>query len=222
MFIGEHTMYELPQNEWVVIFYPQTGIIRLCPTLDFAKHTLSKSSSQFIYKSPSDFRARHDHHSLEKFWVAAYRNAAWRLPRTATGSLDSYQVTPPDTSTEEFSKLLWQMFQDIGDRMTAPTIKEDRTKDHYELKLGMMNDLASDEETYKKKYNNQARTVFSALLDNGKQFLSEEEIKIIILGLVSSHKLKTKQEPWIIFQYYRPQFIKDGFIIRGRQPKNRG
>jgi hypothetical protein len=68
-------------------------------------------------------------------------------------------------------------------------------------------------------YNKQAKTVFVALLENGRQFLTEEDIKKLIYSLVAERKLLTKQEPWVIFQYYRPQFIKDGYVIRGRAPK---
>lgn len=216
-------MSELPQNEWIVIFYPQTGIARLCPTLEFAKHQLSEAAAlRHIYRNPNDFRARHDHAFLEACWKLAYKNAAWSFPKTATGQLADHSPTPPDCGTEEFCKLFWDMLQDIGDRMVAPTIKVERTKEHYELRLGEMKKLIEDEETYKKTYNNQARTVFEALFNTGRQFLSEEEIKLLILNLVSERRLKTRQKPWVIFQYYRPQFIKDGFVIRGRAPKNRG
>lgn len=213
-------MYELPQNEWVVILYPNTGSVRLCPTLDFARNMLSSvSQMKHIYKKPADLKERHDHHFLEKCWEMVHKTASWHLPKTATGSIEDYDKVPPDTDTENFSNLLWQFLQDVGDRVQAPTIRTERTKDHYELKLGKMTELIHNEEEFKKQYNNQARTVFEALWENNEQFLTEEDIKKIIFDLVAGRKLKTKQQPWVIFQYYRPQFIKDGFVIRGRAPK---
>jgi hypothetical protein len=217
-------MHELPVREWVAIFYPTTGACRLCPTLDFARNMVSTSTfAKHVYKSPSDFRTRHDHHSLEKMWAEAYKLAAWRLPKTAVGNLEKYSVTPPDTGTEEFCKLLWEFLQDVGDRLSTPQMSgtKAQTKEHYELKLGLMSELIGSED-YKKKYNNQARTVFTALFENGEQFLKEDDIRAIILNLVVRRQLKTKQDPWVVFQYYRPQFIKDGYIVRGRQPKVRG
>jgi hypothetical protein len=92
-------------------------------------------------------------------------------------------------------------------------------KENYQLRVVDMTKLSSDEEAFKNKYNKQARTVFQALLDTGKEFLTEEEIKKAIYRLVAERALKTKQEPWVIFQYYRPQFIKDGYVIRGRKSK---
>lgn len=212
-------MHELPQDEWVVIFYKQTGATRLCPTLDFAKHTVtSPHMYDTIYKSPGDFRQRHDHHTLENFWRAVYKNAAWRVPKTATGSLERYEETPPDVGTEEFCKLLWQFMQDVGDRLVKAAVKGDQSKDHHEIKLGLIRELIESGEI-KAKYNKQASILLAALLDYGKQFLLEDEIKRMILGLVASRELKTKQEPWVVWQYYRPQFIKDGYVLRGKAPR---
>lgn len=216
-------MYELPLKEWVAIFYPQTGAVRLCPTIDFAKNSVTSARTFAIhgYRSPNDFRTRHDHMFLEKCWKATYENASWSFPKTAIGKIEDYSPEPPDVDTETFVKLLWEFIQDVGDRISAPRMESTKTKENYEFKLGDMNNLALDEEAFKEKYNNQARTVFMALLNNGKQFMNEEDIKRLILTLVAQRALKTKQEPWVIFQYYRPQFIKDGYIVRGRAPKTR-
>lgn len=213
---------QLPLKEWIVIFYPNTGAVRLCPTLDFARNTVSGSTYYTnVYKSPNDLRVKHDHATLEKAWKEVYKTASWRFPKTATGKLEDYTATPPDVDTETFSKMLWEFIQDVGDRLMAPMMSgtKSQTKEKYELKLGEMKKLIFDEKAFKEKYNNQARTVFEALYYNNEQFLNEEEIKVIILGLVAERKLKTRQKPWVIFQYYRPEFIKGGFVIRGRVPK---
>ena len=141
-------------------------------------------------------------------------------PKTATDTLEDFSIDPPDLSTEEFAKALWNLLQAIGDRLMKPTMAAStKTKENYELKFKEMNELISDEETFKNKYNKQARTVFLALFNHGKQFLLEEEIKGIIYRLVADRQLKTKQKPWTIFQYYRPQFLADGYMIRGRAKK---
>jgi len=210
--------HELPIREWVAIFYPTTGAVRLCPSVDFAKQSISASSfNKHLYKSPNDFRQRHDHATLENCWRLLHKHVSWQFPKTAIGSIDSYSDVPPDTGTEDFCNLFWDFIQDVGDRLQAPQVKTDREKDHYELVIGKMTALVNDLEVFKLTYNKQARTVFKALLDTGKQFLTEEEIKKLIYGLVAQRQLKTKQEPWIIFQYYRPQFIKDGYVVRGRR-----
>lgn len=218
-------MSELPTREWIVIFYPTTGAARLCPSLDFARNYVSSAATfdKHVYKSPSDFRTKHDHHSLEKMWRELHKSRAWAMPKTAVGKLEDYSIDPPDCGTEEFCRILWEFLQDVGDRLTAPSMSgtKAQTKEKYELKLGLMNELMNDEEAFKEQYNNQARIVFRALFNHGKQFLNEDEIKRIIYGLVVNRSLKTKQEPWVIFQYYRPEFIRDGYVIRGRAPKTR-
>jgi hypothetical protein len=209
------SLYELPLNEWIVIFYPQTGATRLCPSLDFAKNYIKSSSMTSIYKSPAEFRSRHDHHFLEKCWTVLYKRSLEGLPKSASGILDGYSETPPDVGTEQFVKLFWQFLQDVGDRLQAPSTGAGLTKDNYELKFPLMHALASDEKAFKLKYNNQARRVFTALLENGRQFLQEDEIRRVVYGMVVDRELKTKQDPWTVFIYYRPQFIKDGYIVRG-------
>lgn len=214
-------MGELPLREWVVIFYPTTGAARLCPTLDFAKNIAASVTTfnKHVYRSPRDFQVRHDHATLESCWRRLHKTVSWQMSGSAIGKIEDYSPEPPDCGTEAFSKLLWEFIQDVGDRLSAPRMVSDKTKEHYELKLGLMRD-AVENGTVADTYNKQARTVFHALLNSGKQFLSESEIKQLIYRLVADRQLKTKQEPWVIFQYYRPQFIKDGYVIRGREPKN--
>lgn len=211
-------MHELPLREWIVIFYPTTGAARLCPTLDFARGTISGSTFlKHVYKSPNDFRVKHDHMTLEKCWRLLYKTAAWRFPQTAIGALEDYSAEPPDVGTEEFAKLLWEFIQDVGDRLVAPQMNMTvKVKENYELKLGKMKELIDDEKAFKETYNKQARTVFQALFEIGEQFITEDQIKKTIYTLVAERRLKTKQKPWVVFQYYRPQFIKDGYVIRGR------
>lgn len=209
-------MRELPINEWIVVFYPQTGSVRLCPTLDYAEQMLSSKSSfsQHVYRSPADFRQRYDHPTIEKLWKAAHKNAAWSFPKTATGKLEDWDLTPPDCGTEDLCARFWNMLQDIGDRVQAPVEKTKGSSRTYEFKLAEMKAFTESDD-YEERYNNQSRVVFEALLNERRQILTEDEIRTIIYGLVASRRLKTRQEPWIIFQYYRPMFIKDGYVVRG-------
>lgn len=215
-------MSELLLNEWIVIFYPQTGATRLCPTFDFAKSFIKSKSLTNVYKSPNEFRVKHDHAFLEKCWKTLYRRSLSGLPKSATGTLDDYSEVPPDVGTEEFVKLLWAFLQDVGDRVAsveAGGMKNETTatKENYELNRLEIQRLMEDGEAFANKYNKQARTVLNALFESDKQFLNEDEIKRLIYRLVADRQLKTKQEPWVIFQYYRPQFIKDGYVVRGKR-----
>jgi len=151
-----------------------------------------------------------------------HKTASWKMPKTAIGKIEDFSPEPPNCGTEEFAKLFWDFIQNVGDRLSTPRMAVMGTPKHnYQLRLSEMDKLYEDTEAFKDKYNKQARCVFTALLNIGKEFLTEEEIKKAIYRLVAERQLKTKQEPWVIFQYYRPQFIKDGYVIRGRASKTK-
>lgn len=209
----------LSPNEWIVVFYPTTGALRLHPSLDAAKHSISPHSWPLhIYRSPLDFKHRHDHFALERFWNLVYKNCLWRMPRLALGNLEDWEPQGPDLPTEEFSYKLWEFFQAVGDRVTKLSIHKTKSRFHYELHLDKMRKLASDEVLFKQTYNKQQRVIFTRLCQMQSPYMMEIDLKKMMLELLASRLLKTKQDSWLIFQYYRPQFIKDGFISRGSDP----
>lgn len=63
---------------------------------------------------------------------------------------------------------------------------------------------------------NQALIVHRAILDyhasSGKEYITEGDVKDLMTNLRDSGKLKTKQDPFRIFQYYRPALIKAGLL----------
>lgn len=208
----------LPDDEWVMVFYPTTGALRLHPSLDAAKHSISRLSWPIhIYKSPLDFQHRFDHLELEKLWAKVYKNVAWRFPRTAVGKVSEADAIPPDAPTDDFVKLMWAFFQRVGDRVTRLSIQQTRSKDHYELHINKMKALIADEQAYKEKYPKQARIIFTRLAQETTPYILEKDLELMMNGLVALGQLKTKQPAWRIFQYYRPQFIDDGFISRGSE-----
>lgn len=214
-------MYDtvLPPTEWIVVFYPRTGALRLHPSLDAAQHHLSKPAWPLnIYRSPLDFKHRHDHFALEDFWEKVYKNCLWRFPKYAIGTLEEWEPRGPDLPTEEFSYKLWEFFQAVGDRVAKLSIHQTKSRFHYELHLDKMKRLVYDEVEFKNTYNKQQRAIFSRLCEFPSPYLLEDEIRKMMFELVAARRLKTKQDPWLIFQYYRPQFIKDGFISRGSDP----
>lgn len=212
-------MQEPDDNEWIVIFYPQTGVIRLHPTLEAAKRHMSKSG--FIshhYRSPKDFQARYDHFTLEKFWAMIVKDVQWRWRKTAKGpELTEADLTPPDCDTERLSKELWNLMQRVGDRVRHLTSSQTRAKDHYVLNLTRLRSTVADEAEFKKKYPKQCRIIVERLSAYETPYVLESELERMMNNLVATGKLKTKQNSWLIFQYYRPQLINDGLIVRGNE-----
>lgn len=211
-------MNELPDNEWVVVFYPQTGTARLYPTIEAAKQMMSKHGfAVHCYRSPKDFQTRHDHLALEKFWTRLYKTAAWRWPKTARGPMiTEADATPPDCDTERFTHEFWEFIQRVGDRVTRLSVTQTRSKDHYFLNLNKLRELVASED-FKGSYPKQCRVIIERLSKYETPYVLEEELERMMRNLLATAQLKTKQDVWLIFQYYRPQLIKDGLIVRGNE-----
>ena len=207
---------ELTDNEWIVVFYPQTCAVRLFPTIEAARQQLSIAGFvSNVYKSPIDFQRRFDHHQLEKFWVTICKNAEWRWPKYAKGPrLQPQDYEFPDLGTEAFAKELWALIQRVGDRIIRLSTSQTRSKDHYELNLTKMRELVASED-FKKMYPKQCRIIIERLSRYESPYQLESELERMMKNLFISGILKTKQDSWLIFQYYRVQLIKDGLLNRG-------
>lgn len=209
---------ELPDAEWIVVFYPQTCAIRLFPTLDAARQQLSVAGFySSVYKAPLDFQKKYDHHQLEAFWTKICKLAEWRWPKYAKGP----RLTPqdheiPDLGTEAFTKELWNLIQRVGDRIIRLSVTQTRSKDHYELNLTKMRELVASE-GFKKMYPKQCRVIIERLSRYDSPYQLESELERMMKNLFVSGQIKTKQDIWLIFQYYRVQLIKDGLVTRGSE-----
>lgn len=212
-------MSELNQNEWVIIFYPRTGALRLHPSVEAAKQHMSVTGfATNCYKSPKDFQVRHDHYALVGFWEKVKKNAAWRWPSSALGPKDEVlESSPPDIDTERFSVELWNFMQKAGDRVTGLSVAQTRSKDHYQLNIEKMKSLMADEEAFKKAYPKQCRVIIERLSKYDSPYQLEKELERMMNSIVAMGLLKTKQDPWLIFQYYRASLIDSGLLVRGNE-----
>lgn len=209
---------QLPESEWIVVFYPQTCSIRLFPTLDAARQQLSTSGFfSSVYKAPLDFQKRFDHHQLEAFWTKICKMAEWRWPKYAKGPrISEHDYEIPNLGTEAFTKELWNLIQRVGDRVTRLSVTQTRSKDHYELNLTKMRELVASED-FKKMYPKQCRVIIERMSRYDSPYQLESELQRMMKHLLISGHLKTKQDVWLIFQYYRVQLIKDGLVNRGSE-----
>lgn len=209
---------EMPDNEWIVVFYPQTCAIRLHPTLEAARQHLSiHTFATNVYKSPLDFQKRFDHDDLEGFWTRICALADWRWPKYAKGPrLEHQDYQFPDCGTEAFTKELWALIQRVGDRVVRLSITQTRSKDHYQLNIPKMKALIASE-NYKKSYPKQCRAIIERMSEYDSPFQLESELERMMKALVVYGKIKTKQDAWLIFQYYRKQLMDDGLFSRGNE-----
>ena len=210
-------MYDNPDHDWVAVIYPQTGAVRLHRDLESAQQTISwRSWPNYIFKNRNALKAW-SHLDLEVLWVLIYQFTEWRHPRTALGPFLETDHHAPDCGTEELLDRMWDMIQRRCDRVLGPMGSEVRRKTFYEINLDYLRPLAENVAVYKATFNRQARTILSELVSRGKRYYEEEEFRLMMNELVASRTLKTKQDPFLIFQYYRPTFIDYGIVSRGGQ-----
>jgi hypothetical protein len=211
----------LVEDEWIVVFYPRTSALRLYPTLEAARQQLARTTfATAVYKSPLDFQKRFDHHTLERFWRELYNIATWRWPKYAKGpKLEEVDAIPPNLGTEAFTHELWKFMQRIGDRVIKLSVCQTRSKDHYEINFNKIKSLMADEEKFKDSYPKQCRIIIERLSRYESPYQLEEELQLMMKNLVAFGHLKTKQDSWLIFQYYRKQLMDDGLISRGGETK---
>ncbi len=208
--------HELPDGEWIVVFYHQTCTVRLYPTLAAARQGLAiHTFATNVFKSPVEFQRRYDHFQLEAFWREICKWSDWRWPRLAKGPrLEPKDYEVPDLGTEAFAKELWALMQRTGDRIVRLSSSQTRSKDHYELNLTKMRDRVASED-FKKQYPKQCRIIIERMSRYESPYQLESELERMMKNLVNTAQLKTKQDAWLIFQYYRVQLIKDGLVSRG-------
>lgn len=72
---------------------------------------------------------------------------------------------------------------------------------------------AAEFDKHSAQYPPQMKTCFAFLLGNIKQdrdHITEEDFKRVVMERQA--ELKTRQDPWRIFQYYRPRLIQEGMV----------
>ena len=60
------------------------------------------------------------------------------------------------------------------------------------------------------KLTPQIKQILEGISESGNSEFQESELKTLIYELAESGKLKTRQNPWRIFQYYRANMISAG------------
>lgn len=203
-------------EDWFAILYPQTGALRLFPSISLARlHYNTTEITKYGYRSPIELQRRNDHHTLEKMWAKLFEHAGIGWPRTAMGPLPAEtETTPPDCSTETLAKELWGLMHRVGDRIQRAGGSKIKSKEHYTINVPKLDVMCRDEAAMK-AYPRQCRVIILALWDLDEPYVLESTLKRMMLELLASGKLKTKQDSWLIFMFYRKQLIDDGIITRG-------
>jgi hypothetical protein len=103
----------------------------------------------------------------------------------------------------------------VGDRVLRLSTQHVRSKEHYEVKQKEIFVLMGDVKLFNDSYPKQARIILDTLARQESPYILEADLMKLMNYLVVQGKLKTKQDSWRIFQYYRPQFLDAGLLVRG-------
>lgn len=127
--------------------------------------------------------------------------------------------SPLDVATK-----VWRQFQFIGDRVTNkwldgnPEAGGGGADKVFRFHIDKLK--SPDGQAIIAKQPKQCRVVAEAIADEGKSFMSEEELDLFALNLKRSGKLKTKQSGERIVRYYLPTLASLGFAeYKGRKAK---
>jgi hypothetical protein len=203
-------------DDVVAVVYPQTGALRVYANMALAKmHVAPSELARYGLRSALDLKRNFAHDRLEALWVKLFEHMVWGLPKTAVGPepADS-EKSPPDCGTDLLADQLWDLMLRVGDRITQATTTQKQSRDQYQIFTAKIAALLDDPEACK-AYPKQCRQILGAMRDLKDEFVHEDRIKRMMNELVTYGGFRTKQDPFLIFAFYRKRLIDDGLFLRG-------
>jgi hypothetical protein len=209
-------MSEPTVDDVVAVVYPQTGALRIFATQSLAKmHVAPTELARYGMRSALDMKRSYAHDKLETIWRKLHEHMVWGMPRTAVGPApQESELTPPDCGTDLLADELWALMLRVGDRVTEAATIQRADRSQYHVRRDKIALILDDEEALK-AYPRQCKLILTALYELKDEFVHEDKIKRMMTELALYGGLKTKQDPFLIWQYYRVQLVKDGLVSRG-------
>jgi len=203
-------------DDVVAVIYPQTGALRVYANMALAKmHVAPSELARYGMRSALDLKRNFAHDRLEAIWRKLFDHMVWGLPKTAVGPAPTgLDLDPPDCGTDLLADQLWALMMRVGDRITQATATQKQSRDQYQIFTSKISALLDDTEA-SKAYPKQCRQILGALRDLKDEFVHEDRIKRMMSELVVYGGFRTKQDPFLIFAFYRKRLIDDGFFLRG-------
>lgn len=216
-YVGQYTVSETATPDDVVaVVYPQTGALRIYATHSLAKmHVAPTELARYGMRSALDMKRTYAHDRLEAIWRKLHEHMVWGMPRTAAGPAPTdAELTPPDCGTDLLADELWSLMLRVGDRITEAATIQRADKTQYHLRRDKLALLLDDADALR-AYPRQCKLILTALYDLKDEFVHEDRIKRMMTELALYGGLKTKQDPFLILQFYRKRLIDDGLLSRG-------
>ena len=207
-------MAKVDTSQWVVALFPKNKeksfySVRLFKTVDHAGAHYGKSSrTRLLYVSAGEMEHRLTPAKLQEYLrditvqfsdeTEQYRSSAIRKDRALTLVEDSSDELVRLGNREALAKGLWTICHLIGDQVFGlPDSPENEDK----FKI-CLDKLTENDGAIWAKLAKQAKVLCQALIDLNEPVATEEELHQMVKHLVKSAKLKTKQDPVLIWKYY--------------------
>lgn len=139
----------------------------------------------------------------------------WELDHILICLPPLYDPMPEVPDTGDKALDVWELFKKVGDYCGFKTVTKaagTKPKENYLISLDAIA-IAKAAGYY--TYPRQAQIILDTLLAAGQSYYREAELNALMHDLVARRIIKTRQDPWRIFQFYRPQFIDAQLIERG-------
>lgn len=203
-------------DDLVAVVYPQTGALRIYANMALAKmHVAPSELARYGCRSALDLKRNFAHDKLETIWRKLFEHMVWGMPKSAVGPEPTYadQVVP-DCGTDLLADQLWDLMLRVGDRITQVTTTQRQSREEYQLYHDKIRLLLADEDAIK-AYPRQCKQIMNALLDIKEEFVHVSRIRKMMSELVVYGGLKTKQDPFLIWQFYHKRLSDAGLFSRG-------
>lgn len=203
-------------DDVVAVIYPQTGALRVYANMALAKmHVAPSELARYGMRSALDLKRTFAHDRLEVIWRKLFDHMVWGMPKSAVGPAPTgLDLDPPDCGTDLLADQLWDLMLRVGDRINQVTTTQRQSREEYQIYHDKIRALLADEEAAK-AYPKQCKQIMSALLDVKEEFVHESRLKKMMSELVVYGGLRTKQDPFLIFMFYRKRLIDGGLLSRG-------
>lgn len=197
-----------------------TGTCRKFENFDLAFLWLRcrKDHLKYMFTCPDDFN-RFTERAIEIMWPRFQEWSMFRWKEDRVGDFAKFR----QLHRESQNKYLWQMVNRIADPVHVRP-QFNMSKDGVEIDLELCDRLlgltewdmidvkAPELPSRMRKPAHQLRSLVRALLLNDQVYTSETELEIIMTTSEMSRALKTRQEAWRIFRYYRTVLEKLGVL----------
>ena len=175
----------------------KTGAVRAFSSYNMAQEWFSQNA--FLIVRPDQFNDIVDHKGRAVPLVTTYDR------------MHTYKHGFPGAKPEPTPDDCWALAIEVADYVKRPPggVDENPTT-HAVLAKGFQVNL---EHECPPSLPKQVKAISAALKARRFDFYTTEEMKAFMIEMVAERTLKTKQDPWRIFRYYRPMMIANNILI---------